>query len=77
MINKPRAVPIVLRLLSLKYFSKDVGTPKHLNTGSVLKLQVGKSSGVYFRSSRKSLRGKGLCVQKGYEITEMKAGLVS
>lgn len=51
-------------------------TPKHLNTSGVLKLQVEKSSGVYFRN-RKSLQGKGLCVQKGYEITEMKLGVMS
>lgn len=52
-------------------------TPKHLNTSSVLKLQVEKSSGVYFRNGRKSLQGKGLCVQKGYEITEIKSGVMS
>lgn len=45
-------------------------TVKHLNTSGVLKLQVEKPSGVYFRNNRKSLQGKGLCVQKGYEITE-------
>ena len=44
---------------------------KHLSTSSVLKLQVEKPSGVYFRNNRKSLQGEGLCVQKGYEITEI------
>lgn len=46
-------------------------TLKHLNTSSVLKLQVEKPSGVYFRNNIKSLEGKGLCVEKGFEITEI------
>lgn len=69
MTIKPRALEFKIALKKMS------ATPKYLNTSSVLKLQVERSSGVYFRSNRKSLQG--LCVQKGYEITEMKSGVAS